>query len=613
MPSGTRSKLLAVAVLAIAVACFGAIIAHAGGGAPTVETEHETSLGRTSVVLNALVNPNGVAVSECYFEYGTSESSLTSTAPCSYSPGELETPVPVHAAVEGLTETTAYFFRIHAKSASGESTGGVREFTMLPTKPATNTEAPSALGHTTATVTAFVTPNDSEVTECWFEYGTVPGELNKRVDCTPAPGAGSEPVAVQGALSGLLESTVYYYRVVAVNSFGSEHGGRSNFETLPSHPRSNTEPAVPVGHTSATLHGFVTPNGAAVESCFFEWGSASIEEHTAPCEPAEPGSGEAPVAVSANVGGLAESTTYHFRLVATNAHGTGTGGGLGFTTLPSLPKTLIQRPVEQSDTSAVVRGRVDPQGQPVTECRFEYGTTPALGHAVPCASLPGSGESYVPVSAQVSGLSPTTAYLVRVRAVNASGTTYSKEETFTTFQEGLLPVVASVKPKKGSAAGGNTVTIKGQNLQGASSVSFGEAASSQITSDTPDVLTVVAPAGVGTVDVVVTTASGESQTGAADRYLYTNPIVATVTPDHGPVGGGTEVTVTGNGFEPGSSGTSFTFGKAAATSVQCESSTTCTIVSPAAAKGRAGTVKVTARVGGKGSKASPGARFTFEH
>jgi hypothetical protein len=607
-----RRPLIAGPLLVLALLGAGAIGAFASGGAPTVETEKANAVGRTSVVLNATVNPNNSAVGECFFEYGTSESSLSSTAPCSYSPGEGETPVPVTATVEGLPETTSYFFRIHAKSAAGESSGSIRGFTTLPTAPTANTEGPSAVGHTTATLSAFVTPNEAEVTECFFEYGTTPAELNKTVTCAPAPGAGSEPVSVHGSVSGLLESQIYYYRVVARNSFATEHGGRTNFETLPAAPRANTEPAVSVGHVSATLRGFVTPNGAPVESCTFQWGTSSVEEHSIPCEQSEIGSGETPVGVSAQLTGLAESTTYRFRLVASNLRGTTTGGSASFATLPSVPKTQIQRPTELSDESASLRARIDPQGEAITECSFEYGTTPALGKKAKCNSLPAAGEKFVQVSTTVTGLSPTTAYLVRIKATDSSGSVYSKTEGFATFKAGLLPTVTKVKPPKGDSTGGNAVTISGENLAHAVAVTFGETETKAITADSPDSLTVTAPAGVGTVDIVVTTENGESKPSSHDHYTYGKPLIASISPNHGPTTGATEVTITGSGFEPGSTGTTFAFGKNAATNVECTSSSSCTMLTPASFKGRKGAAKVKAKVNGKGSSAAPGATFVYE-
>ncbi len=571
---------LLAGVLTLAFVAMSAGGALAGGGAPTVETERASAVGRTSVVLNASVNPNNSSVSECYFEYGTSETSLSSTAPCSYSPGAGETPVPVEAKLEGLPESTTYYFRIHAKSSEGESTGNVKEVTTLPTSPRIYTGDARPVGHTTATVNAVVTPNDSEVTECYVEYGSSPSELTDHVACSPSsPGAGSEGVAVTGSIGGLQESMTYYFRVVARNSYGLTEGGRGNFETLPAVPNANTEPAQSVTHTSATLRGFVTPNDAAVEACYFEWGTPSDEEEqTVPCEPTDLGSGEGPVAVSAQLTGLKESETYVYRLVATNDHGTGVGGRAHFTTLPYQPRAQIKKAEEVTGESALLRGAVDPEDSVITECSFEYGKTPALGESAKCSPSPGGGDSYVQVSALVSGLSPTSGYVFRVKARNAFGVFYSRMESFTTFKGGEPPVVKKIKPPKGSSAGGTSVTITGEFLENATAVTFGETETTDITHDSADSLTVISPPGVGQVDVIVTTPNGESKTSSADRFTYGAPTITGLSPSKGSTGGGSEVTVTGSGFEPGTSGTKFVFGKAEGTLIECPTSTACTVI-----------------------------------
>ncbi len=318
------------------------------------------------------------------------------------------------------------------------------------------------------------------------------------------------------------------------------------------------------------------------------------------------------MSVSAQLSGLAESQTYHFQLVVKNVRGTNTSDFSGFTTLPYLPKTVMQRPDELTAESAEVRAKINPQDEAITACSFEYGTTPAFEKSVKCTSLPGAGEKYVQVTAAITGLSPTTTYLVRLKAVDASGVRYSGEERFTTYKTGLLPVVNKLKPTKGSSAGGTSVTIRGENLADAKAVRFGETETTDITSDSAESLTVVSPPGVGTVDVTVINESGESATSSADHFTYGKPTIIAVAPDHGPVAGSTEVTVTGTGFEPGPSGTTFTFGKYGATDVECASSSSCTMISPAAYKAHKGTVKVTAKVNGKGNQAGPAATFIYE-
>jgi hypothetical protein len=92
------------------------------------------------------------------------------------------------------------------------------------------------------------------------------------------------------------------------------------------------------------------------------------------------------------------------------------------------------------------------------------------------------------------------------------------------------PTVSSVSPSAGPVAGKNSVTIRGTNLAGASTVKFGTASAIfTVVSDTR--LTATAPAeSAGTVDVTVTTLSGTSATRAADAYTYVAAPVNTAAP-----------------------------------------------------------------------------------
>jgi hypothetical protein len=610
---GRRAHRMAIGTLALLVAVVGLALSAPGALAsspPSVVSEKASEIGRGGAVLNAVVNPNGSEVTECDFEYGTSESSLTGVVPCSYSPGAGVTPVPVLASLEGLSETTTYYARIRAKSVAGESTGSVVPFETLPTAPRTNPEPPKVIGHTTATLRAYVTPNDLEVTECYFAWGSAPTELNKTAPCSPAPGAGSEPVLVSASLSGLAESTTYYYKVFARNSLGLESTGKVTFETLPSAPTAHTEPPRSVTPTSAVIRAYVDPNDSAVSECRFEWGSASVEEHSVGCTPAEIGSGEELVAVSAELTGLTGGNTYQYRVVVTNGHGTQVSHSERFTTTPHAPRAAIDRVQELTDESALLRGVVYPEGLAISECSFEYGPTPALGESVACSTLAEAGE-HEKVTASVGGLAPSSGYYARIRAANTSGVFYTKDEQFTTAEGGLLPVVQKIKPSKGGSEGGTVVTITGQFLNGATAVVFGETEASAILSDSGGTIKVIAPPGVGTVDVFVQTAAGESKAVSRDRFTYGAPTITGVAPSSGPTAGGTEVTITGTGFEPGTSGTTFKFGKVAATLVECSSSTSCLVIAPPAAKGRAGTVDIQARVA-KASLKTPADHYVYD-
>jgi hypothetical protein len=100
----------------------------------------------------------------------------------------------------------------------------------------------------------------------------------------------------------------------------------------PAPPTAVTGTASPIRQSSATLNATVTPNSAVVTDCHFEYGTTALYGTSVPCTTL-PGSGVAPVPVSATAEGLTAGTMYHFRIVATNAKGTGEGADQTFTTL----------------------------------------------------------------------------------------------------------------------------------------------------------------------------------------------------------------------------------------------------------------------------------------
>jgi hypothetical protein len=85
-------------------------------------------------------------------------------------------------------------------------------------------------------------------------------------------------------------------------------------------------------------------------------------------------------------------------------------------------------------TSASLNGTVNPNGEPVTECLFEYGAGTSYRQSAPCAQDPGSGTDAVAVSADIGGLQPNTTYHFRLRAANANAfsATDGQDQSFTT-------------------------------------------------------------------------------------------------------------------------------------------------------------------------------------
>jgi IPT/TIG domain/Carboxypeptidase regulatory-like domain len=85
-----------------------------------------------------------------------------------------------------------------------------------------------------------------------------------------------------------------------------------------------------------------------------------------------------------------------------------------------------------------------------------------------------------------------------------------------------VPAVTRLNPASGSSAGGTAVTLTGSGFMGASAVTFGEAAATNVHVVSPTQLTCTSPANaVGTVDVRVTTVGGTSSAdGTGNNFTY---------------------------------------------------------------------------------------------
>lgn len=149
------------------------------------------------------------------------------------------------------------------------------------------------------------------------------------------------------------------------------------------------------------------------------------------------------------------------------------------------------------------------------------------------------------------------------------------------------PTVTTVAPKVGPTTGGGTVTITGTGFTGAAGVRFGPSAASSFTVVDDTTITAVAPArSAGLVNIYVDGPGGANPNQASSWYTYqtppTNPpTVASLTPNIGPVEGGTTVTITGTGFLTASS---VKFGQTNA-SFQMVNDTTIVATAPARPEG----------------------------
>ncbi|TMU92950.1 IPT/TIG domain-containing protein [Streptomyces sp. DASNCL29] len=196
---------------------------------------------------------------------------------------------------------------------------------------------------------------------------------------------------------------------------------------------------------------------------------------------------------------------------------------------------------------------------------------------------PNYALSYTVVSAtQITAVAPAGSGTVQITVTTPAGTSNG-----VAFGYAAAPTLTAISPASGPTAGGTTVTLTGTNLLGATAVRFGAVNATSFTVVSATQITAVAPAGSGTVQVTVTGPGGTSN-GVSYAYVaVAAPVLTSVSPTQGPVGGGNTVTLSGSGL---TGVTAVTFGSTPALSFTVVSATQITAVAP---PGAAGPVQIT--------------------
>ncbi|MGI6295663.1 MAG: fibronectin type III domain-containing protein [Armatimonadota bacterium] len=318
----------------------------------------------------------------------------------------------------GLTASTAYYYRVYATNAAGNSNysnvANATTQTPLPEPP----EAPAGL-----TATAVST---SQINLAW---NAVAGATAYTIERAPGANAfakiGNTNAGVTTfANTDLAASTTYYYRVYATNAAGnSNYSNVTNATTqtplpeLPEAPAGLTATAVSTSQINlawnavAGAAGYTIERAASANAAFVKIGSTN-----------------AGVTTFANTG-LAASTAYYYRVYATNAAGNSNYSNVANATtqtplpeLPEAPAGLTATAVSTSQINLAWNAVAGATG---------YTIERAAGANAAFVKI-GSTNAGVTTFAN-TGLAASTAYYYRVYATNAAGNSnYSNVANATT-------------------------------------------------------------------------------------------------------------------------------------------------------------------------------------
>ncbi len=262
--------------------------------------------------------------------------------------------------------------------------GSATALATPPPLPAVSTEGVREVVFDGATLTGTVDPNGIEAssdTKWCFEYG-VGSTGGYSLGSVPAvaldAGSGTTPVPVNARLTGLSAGTTYRYRLVGVNDLeegttqsacglqgGQQANGAEGLFTTPIYippPLVVTGSASSIEQNTATVTGTVDPEGSRT-TYEFQFGvdtGYGVEIF------GSAGSGTQPEPFTLTLNDLQPTTTYHYRLLATNAGGTTYGADQTFTTSVYSTETLTTPPTPPLLSVPAVTFPTEPQTTALT-------------------------------------------------------------------------------------------------------------------------------------------------------------------------------------------------------------------------------------------------------
>ena len=381
---------------------------------PTVVTYDATNVTISSATLNGnITSDGGSTVTAKGFQYGTSADNLATSLSLGMGAGTIST------ALSNLDDNTTYFYRAYASNTQGTAYGETKSFTTVEIVAPTVVTMP-ATGNTRTSLTlnaSITSDGGAAVTARGFYWGTAENDLPNYVS------SNQTSANFSATISNLEVNTVYYYCAVATNMRGTTLGEVLSSRTNPlTAPTVVTNAATNITGSTATLNATITDNGGTtVTARGFYWGTSvdnlvnnAVSNGTAN-------------SFSANITGLANSTTYYYCAYATNSTSTAIGDIMSFST-PTRPTVETVSASSITYHEATLSGNVRSNGGATVTARgFMYGTS-ASNLTQTVQSGTGTG-SYTKT---ITGLNPNTTYYYKAYATNSVGTAYGEVKQFAT-------------------------------------------------------------------------------------------------------------------------------------------------------------------------------------
>ena len=370
--------------------------------------------------------------------------------------------------VTGLTSNSMYYYRFYATNVIGAAWASPSSNFMTLGPPVINNDggASNVMAHT-ATLDGNLILTGGCPTYVWVYWGPTDGQ-NTNSDWAYPIYFGLQGVGLLTAnITGLTPSTNYYYRFYAMNGVGETWASSSASFTTKDVPWvDNDGGASNVTANSATLDGDLTSTGGCPTYVWVYWGPTDGQNTNSNWAKTNYFGLRGVGLLTANITGLTPGAMYYYRLYATNQQGTAWASpSANFTTkdVPALDNDGGASNVTAN--TATLDGDLTSTGGCPTYVWVYWGPTDGQNTNNKWANSNYFGlQSIGLLTANITGLTPSTNYYYRFYATNVIGAVWASPSTnFTTLGP---PVVDN----GGGAAniGIGTATLQGNLTVGGS-------------------------------------------------------------------------------------------------------------------------------------------------
>jgi uncharacterized protein (TIGR02145 family) len=347
----------------------------------------------------------------------------------------------------GLLGDSVYYVRAYATNATGTGYSAQLSFTATSAVLASITTASLTLiTDSTAVSGGNVTASGGgTISARGIVWNT---SVNPTIALSTKTTNGAGTGVFSSNITGLTPGTIYYVRAYVTNNIGTNYGNELTFTSLAKLPTVTTKPVTAITSLGATSGGTITNTGGATHS---EKGVVYATTTNPTVSNNKSVDNTVGLDWISTLTGLTGNTKYYIRAYATNVIGTAYGVLDSFTTLPIAPIITTNSVTTIDKTSAVSGGNISSDGGSAITARgivWNKTGNPIVGTDSIRTDASSTTGSY---TLNLGNLNSGITYYVRAYAINAIGTSYGNQLTFTT-----LPVLDTIGNQY------TTITINGE-------------------------------------------------------------------------------------------------------------------------------------------------------